>query len=71
MPLATNMAGVNMRLEAGAIRYVDGCSSILFYVDAWLLSEMHWHKTAEWAYILSVRRTRPTSEHRVINLLCI
>ncbi|KAF7790294.1 hypothetical protein EIP86_001248 [Pleurotus ostreatoroseus] len=35
MPIATSMAGVNMRLEAGAIR------------------EMHWHKTAEWAYILS------------------
>ncbi|KAF8556530.1 oxalate decarboxylase, partial [Imleria badia] len=35
MPLATKMAGVNMRLEAGAIR------------------ELHWHKTAEWAYVLS------------------
>ena len=23
LPIATNMAGVNMRLEAGAIRYVD------------------------------------------------
>ncbi|THH26987.1 hypothetical protein EUX98_g7192 [Antrodiella citrinella] len=34
MPFATSMAGVNMRLEAGAIR------------------ELHWHKTAEWAYIL-------------------
>ncbi|CAL1716021.1 unnamed protein product [Somion occarium] len=34
MPLATSMAGVNMRLEAGAVR------------------ELHWHKTAEWAYIL-------------------
>lgn len=34
MPLATNMASVNMRLEAGAVR------------------ELHWHKTAEWAYIL-------------------
>ncbi|KAJ2995279.1 hypothetical protein NUW54_g7415 [Trametes sanguinea] len=29
------MAGVNMRLEAGAIR------------------ELHWHQTAEWAYVLS------------------
>jgi uncharacterized RmlC-like cupin family protein len=28
------MAGVNMRLEPGAVR------------------EMHWHKTAEWAYVL-------------------
>ncbi|EJF64733.1 oxalate decarboxylase [Dichomitus squalens] len=34
MPIATSMAGVNMRLEAGAIR------------------ELHWHKTAEWAYVL-------------------
>ncbi|PSS05499.1 hypothetical protein PHLCEN_2v3781 [Hermanssonia centrifuga] len=34
MPLATEMAGVNMRLEAGALR------------------ELHWHKTAEWAYVL-------------------
>ncbi|THH01479.1 hypothetical protein EW026_g1259 [Hermanssonia centrifuga] len=35
LPMATQMAGVNMRLEAGAVR------------------ELHWHKTAEWAYILS------------------
>ncbi|THG98782.1 hypothetical protein EW026_g3469 [Hermanssonia centrifuga] len=35
MPMATGMAGVNMRLEAGAVR------------------ELHWHKTAEWAYIIS------------------
>ncbi|OSD06502.1 oxalate decarboxylase [Trametes coccinea BRFM310] len=35
MPIATSMAGVNMRLEAGAIR------------------ELHWHKTDEWAYMLS------------------
>src|SRR5580704_18543291 len=34
MPIATTMAGVNMRLKAGAIR------------------EMHWHKEAEWAYML-------------------
>ncbi|KAF9449762.1 oxalate decarboxylase [Macrolepiota fuliginosa MF-IS2] len=34
MPIATEMASVNMRLEAGAVR------------------EMHWHKTAEWAYVL-------------------
>ncbi|KAI0753051.1 oxalate decarboxylase [Daedaleopsis nitida] len=34
MPIATAMAGVNMRLEAGAIR------------------ELHWHQTAEWAYVL-------------------
>jgi len=34
MPIATQMAGVNMRLEKGAIR------------------ELHWHSTAEWAYVL-------------------
>ncbi|KAF9076913.1 RmlC-like cupin domain-containing protein [Rhodocollybia butyracea] len=33
-PIATSMAGVNMRLEAGAIR------------------ELHWHSTAEWAYVI-------------------
>ncbi|QRV88482.1 oxalate decarboxylase [Ceratobasidium sp. AG-Ba] len=35
MPIATTMAGVNMRLKAGAIR------------------ELHWHVSAEWAYILA------------------
>ncbi|KAI0368629.1 oxalate decarboxylase [Pilatotrama ljubarskyi] len=35
MPIANSMAGVNMRLEPGAIR------------------ELHWHKTAEWAYMIS------------------
>ncbi|KAJ7082938.1 oxalate decarboxylase [Mycena belliarum] len=35
MPIATSMASVDMRLEAGAIR------------------ELHWHKTSEWAYVLS------------------
>ncbi|EIW78596.1 Bicupin oxalate decarboxylase oxidase [Coniophora puteana RWD-64-598 SS2] len=34
MPVATDLAGVDMRLEPGAIR------------------EMHWHKDAEWAYVL-------------------
>ncbi|KAF9532687.1 oxalate decarboxylase [Crepidotus variabilis] len=34
LPVATEMAGVNMRLEPGAVR------------------ELHWHKTAEWAYVL-------------------
>ncbi|OCH85111.1 oxalate oxidase [Obba rivulosa] len=34
LPVATGIAGVDMRLEAGAIR------------------EMHWHNTAEWAYVL-------------------
>ncbi|KAJ3533785.1 hypothetical protein NM688_g7236 [Phlebia brevispora] len=35
MPMATGLAGVDMRLEAGAIR------------------ELHWHVTAEWAYVIS------------------
>ncbi|KAI0340405.1 oxalate decarboxylase [Trametopsis cervina] len=34
LPMATEMAGVNMRLEVGAVR------------------ELHWHKTAEWAYVV-------------------
>ncbi|TCD65975.1 hypothetical protein EIP91_001967 [Steccherinum ochraceum] len=34
LPISTSMAGVNMRLESGAIR------------------ELHWHQTAEWAYVL-------------------
>lgn len=34
LPIATTLAGVNMRLKAGAVR------------------EMHWHKEAEWSYML-------------------
>ncbi|KAJ7100105.1 Bicupin oxalate decarboxylase oxidase [Mycena belliarum] len=34
MPVATGLAGVNMRLNPGAVR------------------ELHWHNTAEWAYVL-------------------
>ncbi|KAH9015635.1 RmlC-like cupin domain-containing protein [Lactarius pseudohatsudake] len=34
MPISTSMAGVNMRLEPGAVR------------------ELHWHKSAEWAYVI-------------------
>ena len=34
LPIATTLAGVNMKLDAGAYR------------------EMHWHKEAEWAYVL-------------------
>ena len=34
LPAATEMAGVNMRLDAGGVR------------------EMHWHKQAEWAFML-------------------
>jgi oxalate decarboxylase len=37
LPIATELAGVNMRLEAGGVR------------------EMHWHKEAEWAYMLAGR----------------
>lgn len=34
LPISTTLAGVNMRLKAGAVR------------------EMHWHKEAEWSYVL-------------------
>jgi len=37
LPVATTMAGVNMRLQPGGIR------------------EMHWHKEAEWAYMIAGR----------------
>ena len=37
LPIATELAGVNMRLKPGGIR------------------EMHWHKEAEWAYMLAGR----------------
>src|ERR1700682_4923032 len=37
LPGATEVAGVNMRLKAGAVR------------------EMHWHKAAEWAFMLKGR----------------
>ena len=37
LPISEAMAGVNMRLDAGAVR------------------EMHWHKQAEWAYVLKGR----------------
>ncbi|GHO46434.1 oxalate decarboxylase family bicupin [Ktedonospora formicarum] len=42
LPIATTMAGVNMRLKPGAVR------------------ELHWHKEAEWAYMLN-GRARVTS----------
>jgi oxalate decarboxylase len=37
LPVATELAGVNMRLKPGAIR------------------ELHWHKEAEWAFMLAGR----------------
>jgi len=37
LPIATTLAGVNMRLTAGGVR------------------EMHWHKEAEWAFVLDGR----------------
>jgi oxalate decarboxylase len=37
LPIATEIAGVNMRLQAGAVR------------------ELHWHKEAEWAYMIAGR----------------
>src|SRR6266550_6072176 len=35
LPVATELAGVNMRLKSGGIR------------------ELHWHKEAEWAYMIA------------------
>ena len=35
LPIATELAGVNMRLKPGGVR------------------EMHWHKEAEWAYMIA------------------
>src|SRR3954451_586960 len=37
LPVATELAGVNMRLQAGGIR------------------ELHWHKEAEWGFMLAGR----------------
>ncbi len=37
LPIATTLAGVNMRLKPGGVR------------------ELHWHKEAEWAYMLNGR----------------
>ena len=37
LPVATELAGVNMHLDEGAVR------------------ELHWHKQAEWAYMLCGR----------------
>src|SRR6266567_4676430 len=37
LPIATTLAGVNMRLNPGGVR------------------ELHWHKEAEWAYMLTGR----------------
>jgi oxalate decarboxylase len=48
LPIATQIAGVNMRLKPGGIR------------------EMHWHKEAEWGYVLAgrVRITAVDSDGR-------
>ena len=54
MPSATGLAGVNMRLEAGAIRYVSQYALHRLALMK-LSSELHWHTTPEWAYVLSVR----------------
>lgn len=37
LPAAKNLAGVDMRLDAGVVR------------------ELHWHKEAEWGYVLEGR----------------
>ena len=49
LPMATEMAGVNMRLEVGAIRSVALSKSLLSSSDQIIPinRELHWHKTAE------------------------
>jgi oxalate decarboxylase len=46
LPVATELAGVNMRLKPGGIR------------------EMHWHKEAEWAYMLAGRARITAVDHQ-------
>jgi quercetin dioxygenase-like cupin family protein len=45
LPAATTIAGVNMRLKAGAVR------------------EMHWHKEAEWAYMIKGKARITAVDH--------
>jgi oxalate decarboxylase len=46
LPIAKDLSGVNMRLEAGAVR------------------ELHWHKQAEWSYMLRGKaRITAVDEH--------
>ncbi len=54
MPIATGLAGVNMRLEKGAIRYVWRSGYCIGTVELTHVSELHWHNAAEWAYVLKV-----------------
>lgn len=51
LPLAKEMAGVDMRLESGAIRYVP-FFNVLQALNSWIFSELHWHTASEWAYVL-------------------
>jgi hypothetical protein len=48
------MAGVNMRLEAGAVRYVFYSMTGSVSVDSHFFRELHWHATAEWGYVIKV-----------------
>lgn len=41
------MAGVDMRLEAGAIRYDLNLPSAVDSFDSGIFRELHWHQTAE------------------------
>ena len=51
LPIATQIAGVNMRLKPGGIR------------------EMHWHKEAEWAYMLAGRARITASDAQGRNFI--
>ncbi|BCL80495.1 oxalate decarboxylase [Ktedonobacteria bacterium brp13] len=51
LPIATTLAGVNMRLNPGGVR------------------EMHWHKEAEWAYMLNGRARLSSVDQQGRNFL--
>lgn len=59
------MAGVNMRLEAGAIRYVIANLLNVELLFNLINSELHWHATAEWGYVLKVEQPLITLPHRI------
>ena len=51
LPIATELAGVNMRLRPGAIR------------------EMHWHREAEWGFMLAGRARITAVDHEGRNFI--
>lgn len=45
--MATAMAGVNMRLKPGAVRYATPFPPFVVFGNNALHRELHWHSTAE------------------------